>query len=96
MGLLGPSFETPAEVQLYASWGMHAVGMSTVWEAIALKHSGAKVAGLSLISNLGAGMTDQLILFLDFDGVMHLPTADRRSCSSTSRGWRPSSRPFRE
>jgi purine-nucleoside phosphorylase len=58
MGLLGPSFETPAEVQLYASWGMHAVGMSTVWEAIALKHSGARVAGLSLISNLGAGMSD--------------------------------------
>lgn len=56
MGLLGPSFETPAEVQLYASWGMQAVGMSTVWEAIALKHSGARLAGISLISNLGAGM----------------------------------------
>lgn len=61
MGLLGPSFETPAEVQLYSAWGMHAVGMSTVWEAIALKHSGAKVAGLSLISNLGAGMSDQTL-----------------------------------
>lgn len=59
MGLLGPSFETPAEVQLFSSWGMHAVGMSTVWEAIALRHSGAKLGGLSLISNLGAGMTDQ-------------------------------------
>jgi len=65
MGLLGPSFETPAEVQLYASWGMHAVGMSTVWEAIALKHSGAKVAGLSLISNMGAGMTDQTLDHLE-------------------------------
>jgi purine-nucleoside phosphorylase len=44
---------------------MHAVGMSTVWEAIALKHAGAKVAGLSLISNLGAGMTDQTLDHLE-------------------------------
>lgn len=58
MGLLGPSFETPAEVQLYASWGIQAVGMSTVWEAIALRHSGARLVGLSLVSNLGAGMGD--------------------------------------
>jgi purine-nucleoside phosphorylase len=58
LGIAGPSFETPSEVQLFAAWGMHAVGMSTVWEAIALKHSGAKLAGLSLISNLGAGLGD--------------------------------------
>lgn len=56
LGILGPSFETPSEVNLFASWGMGAVGMSTVWEAIALRHSGAKVCGMSLISNLGAGM----------------------------------------
>lgn len=59
MGLMGPVFETHAEVRLYAQWGMKAVGMSTVWEAIVLKHAGAKLAGLSLISNLGAGLTDQ-------------------------------------
>ncbi len=58
LGLLGPSFETPAEVQLFASWGLHAVGMSTVWEAIALGHSGARVGGISLISNLGSGLGD--------------------------------------
>jgi purine-nucleoside phosphorylase len=58
LGVLGPSFETPAEVQLFSAWGMHAVGMSTVWEAIALKHSGARLAGLSLLSNLGAGMAE--------------------------------------
>jgi purine-nucleoside phosphorylase len=57
LGVLGPSFETPAEVRLFASWGLHAVGMSTVWEAIALRHSGATVAGLSLISNFGAGLS---------------------------------------
>jgi purine-nucleoside phosphorylase len=56
LGLLGPSFETHAEVQLFASWGMGAVGMSTVWETIALKHSQAQIAGISLISNLGAGI----------------------------------------
>lgn len=56
LGLLGPSFETPAEIQLFSSWGLHAVGMSTVWEAIALAHSGARVGGLSLISNLGSGL----------------------------------------
>lgn len=61
MGILGPSFETPAEVQLFASWGMHAVGMSTVWEAIALGHSGARLAGLSLISNLGSGLSDAVL-----------------------------------
>ncbi len=59
LGLLGPSFETHAEVRLFASWGLGAVGMSTVWEAIALKHSGAKIAGISLISNLGAGLSSQ-------------------------------------
>lgn len=59
LGISGPSFETPAEVALFASWNLQAVGMSTVWEAIALRHSGARVAGMSLISNLGAGMADQ-------------------------------------
>ncbi len=59
LGISGPSFETPAEVALFASWNLQAVGMSTVWEAIALKHSGARVAGMSLISNLGAGMSEQ-------------------------------------
>lgn len=57
LGVAGPSFETPAEVRLYQQWGMGAVGMSTVWESIALGHSGANLAGLSLISNLGAGLT---------------------------------------
>lgn len=58
LGLMGPTFETHAEVRLFASWGMGSVGMSTVWEAIALKHSGAKLCGVSLISNLGAGLSD--------------------------------------
>lgn len=58
LGLLGPNFETHAEVKLFASWGLGAVGMSTVWESIVLKHSGANLAAISLISNLGAGLSD--------------------------------------
>ena len=56
-GLLGPSYETPAEVRMLASLGAGAVGMSTVHEAIALNAMGAKLAGIALISNLAAGMS---------------------------------------
>ena len=54
---LGPNFETPAEVRLFASWGVDAVGMSTVPECLAANHCGIKVAGLSLITNLAAGLS---------------------------------------
>lgn len=57
-GLLGPSYETPAEVAMLKRLGADAVGMSTVHEAIALHAMGARVAGLSLISNLAAGIAD--------------------------------------
>ncbi|HZN40695.1 MAG TPA: purine-nucleoside phosphorylase [Planctomycetota bacterium] len=56
-GLLGPSYETPAEVRMLKTLGADAVGMSTVHEAIALNAMGAQVAGLSLISNLAAGIS---------------------------------------
>jgi purine-nucleoside phosphorylase len=56
IGVNGPAFETPAEVALFAKWGLGAVGMSTVWESIALKHTGARVIGLSIISNFGCGL----------------------------------------
>jgi purine-nucleoside phosphorylase len=62
IGVLGPSFETPAEVRLFAQWGMGTVGMSTVWEAISLAHSGARIAGFSLISNLGSGLDPGVVL----------------------------------
>lgn len=55
-GLLGPSYETAAEVRLLRALGADAVGMSTVAEAQAATASGARVAGLSLISNLAAGL----------------------------------------
>jgi purine-nucleoside phosphorylase len=56
-GLLGPSYETPAEVRMLQRLGADAVGMSTVHEAIALHAMGAEVAGLSLITNLAAGIS---------------------------------------
>lgn len=80
LGLMGPTYETHAEVRLYASWGAKAVGMSTVWEAIALKHSGAKLAGLSMISNLGAGLSPEK---LDHKDIM---SACRASASKIIGG----------
>ena len=62
LGILGPNFETPAEVRLFGQWGMGTVGMSTVWEAIALVHSGAKLSGFSLITNLGCGLNPGVVL----------------------------------
>lgn len=55
----GPQFETPAEIRLYRNFGADAVGMSTVTEAITAAHCGMKVLGLSLISNMAAGVLNQ-------------------------------------
>jgi purine-nucleoside phosphorylase len=60
-GLLGPSYETPAEVRMLRVLGADAVGMSTVHEAMALNAMGAGVAGLSLITNLAAGIGGQTL-----------------------------------
>jgi purine-nucleoside phosphorylase len=55
VGLTGPNYETPAEVRMLAALGGHAVGMSTVLECIAARWAGLDVAGVSLVTNAGAG-----------------------------------------
>jgi purine-nucleoside phosphorylase len=56
LGLLGPNYETPAEIRLARSMGADAVGMSTVMEVIAANHAGMEVLGISCITNLAAGI----------------------------------------
>ena len=59
--LLGPNYETPAEVRMLGLLGASAVGMSTVVEAIAARWAGLELAGLSLITNQAAGVTGEAL-----------------------------------
>lgn len=57
----GAQYETPAEIRFYSKIGADIVGMSTVIEAMALRHMGAKVLGLSLVTNMAAGMSERML-----------------------------------
>ena len=56
LGLLGPSFETPAEIRAFRAWGADTVAMSVCEEVIAARHVGMRVLGISLVSNMAAGV----------------------------------------
>ena len=60
-GMLGPSYETPAEIRFLRTIGADMVGMSTVAEVIAANHMGMKVLAVSCITNMAAGLSDRKI-----------------------------------
>lgn len=57
VGVMGPTYETAAEIRFFAMAGGSAVGMSTVADVIAARHAGLRVAGVSCITNLGTGLS---------------------------------------
>jgi purine-nucleoside phosphorylase len=82
MGFHGPEFETPAEIRMARTLGADLVGMSTVLEAIAASHLGLEVLGLSLATNLAAGMGEGR---LDGDHVIAVAKANAASVGDLLR-----------
>lgn len=76
LGLLGPSFETPAEIRAFRGWGADTVAMSVVWEVIAARHVSMEVLGISLISNMACGVDPQRPDDMDVLGTAQAREAD--------------------
>jgi purine-nucleoside phosphorylase len=82
--LLGPTYETPAEVRMLRGLGAQAVGMSTALEVIALRHMGVRVGALSCITNLAAGISGEA---LDHSEVEATAKRKRDDLLKLLRGW---------
>jgi purine-nucleoside phosphorylase len=83
-GVLGPSYETPAEIRMLGMLGADVVGMSTVHEAIALRHRGVRVGALSVVTNFAAGLSDRP---LDHAEVQAAGVAAREKLAALLTGW---------
>jgi len=81
-GLLGPSYETPAEIRFLRSIGADVVGMSTVAEVIAANHMGMKVLAVSCVTNMAAGIGGKL----DHEEVLEAGGAVREALAKFLRG----------
>ncbi len=76
IGLTGPSFETPAEIRAFRTLGADLVGMSTVWEVVVAAHCGMEVLGLSMATNMAAGMLGDPISTAEIDAAAAAGAAD--------------------
>ncbi|HEX5660276.1 MAG TPA: purine-nucleoside phosphorylase [Polyangiales bacterium] len=74
-GVMGPSYETPAEVRMLAQLGASVVGMSTVQEVIAARHMNARVLGISCVTNPGAGLTTDRLDHTDVERIARASAA---------------------
>ncbi|MDY5626993.1 MAG: purine-nucleoside phosphorylase [Clostridia bacterium] len=61
----GPNYETPAEIRMFKALGADAVGMSTACEAMAAKHAGMNILGISCITNMAAGLNSEILSHTD-------------------------------
>jgi xanthosine phosphorylase len=68
LSLLGPSFETPAEIRAFSMLGANAVGMSVAPEVIIARHCGLRVTGLAAITNLAVGLSEERVTH---EGTLH-------------------------
>lgn len=76
LGVLGPSFETPTEIRAFRALGADLVGMSTVWETVVAAHCGMEVLGLSLVTNMAAGILDAPITHEEVEAAASLGAQD--------------------
>ena len=86
MQFRGPHYETPAEVQMAKAIGGHIVGMSTALEAIAARQAGMEILGMSLITNLAAGIQKTPLSHAEVLEAGRMPRRSSARCSR--RSWR--------